>query len=176
MSFLMGTVPGWPGLTVIIGAPVTLMLICCAANTAISRTRAAKRGAAAMFILALLMSGRVSLISINGRRDEPRSQWRSIFGRMSTRQSLLPMPKYMSRLGPCQAPSLIWNRYRHDQDGRLMENFVSGIGPYLSWYNMGSCGEPISPETFFQSIGKAVNSGPAARYDPGGKMSIRSCL
>lgn len=58
------------------------------------------------------------------------------------------MPKYMLRLGPCQAPSLIRNRYRHDQDGRLMENCVSGIGPYLSWYNMGTCGEPISPQTF----------------------------
>lgn len=74
MSFLMGTVPVWPGSIVIIGAPVTLMLICWAATTAIFKARAAKRGVAIMFILAVLLSGRVMLMSINGRTDEPRSQ------------------------------------------------------------------------------------------------------
>lgn len=45
-----------------------------------------------------------------------------------------------------------------------MEDRVSGIGPYLSRYNMRSCGHghfaPDSPDKYLQ----AVKSGTVARY------------
>lgn len=57
MSLLTGTVPVCPGLSVIIGAPVTTTLACCAATTAKFKATAANTSAAVMLILAVFIPG-----------------------------------------------------------------------------------------------------------------------